>query len=48
VDRQDGGADARVCRGSARHLGFIDTIQSNLELADEEVQYQIIRDIEAI
>jgi probable F420-dependent oxidoreductase len=27
---------------------FIDTIQSNLELEDEEVQYQIIKEIEAI
>jgi probable F420-dependent oxidoreductase len=27
---------------------FIDTIQSNLELQDEEVQYRIIKDIEAI
>ncbi|MCS6946389.1 MAG: TIGR03617 family F420-dependent LLM class oxidoreductase, partial [Steroidobacteraceae bacterium] len=27
---------------------FIDTIQSNLELQDEEIQYRIIKDIEAI
>jgi hypothetical protein len=27
---------------------FVDTIQSNLELKDEEVQYRIIKEIEAI
>jgi probable F420-dependent oxidoreductase len=31
-----------------RFADFIDTIQSNLELQDEEIQYEIIREIEAI
>jgi probable F420-dependent oxidoreductase len=49
--------DTFVVRGEPKEIApaikrrfgdFIDTIQSNLELADEEVQYQIIRDIEGI